>query len=281
MPRRKKGLSIREIVALLDNPGFCAEARAVNEKARRLHERLPTEQEWDREWPAFCKRVLNPFVRKWRVLPPPPELIATDRQRNAVFAILTGRWGFIPVFPWTKREEIQRGASKIRKAIGMVHKDASGWRKAVIAHWLRIHYSPKGLPPRNEIAEAVWGRKKGLRLPTKEEVINNLSFEREHELHRQYTNQGLSYKEAERRIYTRARGAEPRAASMVRMAEKRHEKEQEEFMAAVQAPHRLDDLGYFLTLLLREILSPSPVPQSIIGKAAFLRDQLIGSSPHR
>ncbi len=281
MPSCKNGLTIPQMAALLDNPHFCADARAVNEKARRLNERAPTQREWARAWPVFCKRVVAPFVRKWGAFPPTPGLIKPDPQRKVVFALLTGGWGLIPVFPWTSQKEIQQRASKIRKAVGKLHKDSVNRRRALIAQWLRMHENPKPptRPTRSEIAGVVWGRRTGLQRPSREQAIETFPESRETELLRRYTAQGLSYTAVEERIHRAARGSEARATAAVRMAETRLAREEQEFQKALQSPHRYDDCGYFLTLLLREVFAPSPVLRAIKLKASLLRDHLMSTSP--
>lgn len=279
MPRRKKGRTLAEIVALLKDPAFCVDTRAVHQEAVRQLQTAPSRREWDRKWPEFANRVVVPFVRKWGALPPEPDLVETDPRQEPVFAILTGRWGLIPVFPWTTHKEIERRARRIRQAIGKVHKDTKGRQLAGISAWLRLH-TGRGQkpPPRSEIAAAVWGRRKGLRRATVREAIRRLPEAREQELIDRYLTQGLHYQEAQRRLYRRARGTEAPAAAMVRTAEKRHERERQRFMAELQSPRKADPLGHALTALLQEIISGSQDLESIRRKTASLRDLLITPS---
>jgi len=185
MRKSQKGLNIREMVALLENKQFCADALRVIDRGHRLNERPSTQRAWDRQWPAFCRKEVLPFIKKWGALPPPAlELVDKDPRQKIAFAILTGRWGFIPIFPWTSQKEIDERAAKIRKAIGKLHKDASGVQLALITQWLRLHENPGDpkQPSRREIASVVWGRRTGLRRLSTSQAITRFPEDRETEL---------------------------------------------------------------------------------------------------
>jgi hypothetical protein len=275
--RNKSGPTIPQMIALLDNLAFRRDAVDVLDWFRRLNESASTQQEWDREFQNHADEYVAPFVRKWGVLPPTDrELVESDSWREVVFCILTGRWGVIPVFPWTRAQDISKSAAKIRQSIKKVHKDAEGRRQAMIATWIRMHPSSRGRAPRAEIAAAVWGRKDGLRRPSRSAAIRRLSVEQEAELLRRFTEEGLSRKEAELQVYKRAQGSEAPAVRMVRAAESRLEREQTEFNDALQSPKQSDKTAYFLTMLLREIFLNEPAtPRGIFQQGAQLRDHLL------
>ena len=282
MSKIKKGLNIRERVALLENKQFCADALRVIDRGHRLNEKHSTQRAWDRQWPAFCRKAVLPFIKKWGVSPPSSlELVDKDPRQNIVFAILTGRWGFIPIFRWTSQKEIDKRAAKIRKAIGKLHKDASGEQKALKARWLRLQEIPGDpkRPSRREIALVVWERRTGLRRPSTAQAINRLSEDRERELLQRYISEGSSRGQAGRKVYKRAKGSESLASATVRMAEKRLTQKKKEFQAELETPHCYDKSSYYLTLLLREIfLSKSPTLRATGKKAVLLRNQLLTTS---
>src|SRR5687768_11954140 len=107
--RNKPGLTIPQMVALLDNPAFRKDAVFVLDQFRLLNEAAPTQQKWDREFQTYAEQYAAPFMRKWGVLPPTDrELIENEPWKEPAFCILTGRWGVIPVFPWTTEKDITK-----------------------------------------------------------------------------------------------------------------------------------------------------------------------------
>lgn len=281
MTTRIHGLTTKEMVSVLDNPKFLSATEKFYDESRKTNERYPTQQKWEKNWPTFCESVLLPFIRKWRVLPPPLELTyKKDNQQKVIMHLLTGKWGCVAIFPWSTKKEINQRIRSIRKAIGRPHKDASVMRKALIAQWLRLHEnpSPPRMPSRVEIAQVVWNRQSGLKRLTKKQAMRKLSEEREVELMKRFRSQGLSYQQASQRLYRRAKGGESKAATMVRMAEKRLEQEQQRQNKELENPGRYDDMAYYLTLLLRELFSRRPVLKAAKWKGSFLRDYLISSN---
>ena len=265
------------MVMLLDDSTFRSDAVSVLDQFRQMNEAAPTQHEWACKFPAYAEMYVAPFVRKWGVFPPTDqELVEKEPWKEVVFSILTGCWGVIPVFPWTGEQEITKQAAKIRRAIGKIHRDAEGRRRGMIASWIRMHPSSHGLAPRSEIAAAVWRRRRGLRRPSKAQAIQKISEEEETRLIRHYIGLGLSHGEAGRRIYKRARGSEAPAAAMVRTAEARRKKENDEFHKDLESPRQCDETGYYLTMLLREIFLAKPISITEVSRqAAQLRDHLL------
>jgi hypothetical protein len=187
--------------------------------------------------------------------------------------MLCGRWGLIPVFPWTTKKEIERRARSIHSDIGKVHADVTKTRRLTqIAGWLRLHMNPgEKLPPRSEIAAAVWGLEKGLHRPTKETAIDRLPEKEEQRLLRQYMAKGLPRGEAGRKVYRHARGSEAPAAAMVRMAERREQKAQHVLFTQLQSPLRADPLAAALMDLLRLIQDKPEASDEIQRKAGDIR----------
>jgi len=278
--RKRSGPTIPQMVALLDNEEFRSDTIAVLEQFRLLNETALTQEEWDDRFEAHAIEHIGPFIKKWGVLPPTDrELVEDDPRNEVVNSILTGRWGVIPVFPWTSESEIKKQAARIRRAIGKIHKDAEGRRRAMIAQWIRMHPSRHGLAPRAEIAAAVWQCRKGLRRPTRAQAIRNLSLEEEERLLKHYIGLGLSHGEATRRVYKRVRGSEAHGVRMVRAAEARRAKEYHEFHRSLESPRQLDEAGYYLTMLFHEIFLTDPINTAdVILQAERFRDHLLRTS---
>jgi hypothetical protein len=146
---------------------------------------------------------------------------STDKE-GAYAAIVLGAWGFIPVFRWTTRDEALEQLKRIHATIGKVHTDVSERRRPIIAAWLKKHTDENGKRiPYSKIAQAVWGRTRGIRRPTLSQAIKSLPFEKETELFRRYQDQGKSYKDTETLVARRVRRSEAPAAAMVRQALRR------------------------------------------------------------
>ena len=121
------------------------------------------------------------FIEKWGVYPPPVKLLSSPLWQMKRDATMTGRWGVIPVYPWTTEKEVKQQARQIQRAIGKKHQDFTSYRQALKAKWLEdshISEAANRPPGRNKIAAEVWGRKEGLkRWPFSKEVgIANLSI---------------------------------------------------------------------------------------------------------
>lgn len=268
--------SVKKIIALLNNPEFCFDSLHIIDEVQKRIGFPPNEKTYDLN--SIEEQFVKPYITKWGVRPPPySELLKTDHSRNPAFAILTGTWGMIPVFPWTTKKEIEQKTRLIHKSISKSHKDAEAKRKSFIADWLYMN----GVP-RNLIAQVVWGRKKGLTRPTKDETINNISMKEEAKLMRQFKEQGLSNPEAERKLYQSIRGTETPASAMVRMAQKRANQLEDKTFANLKLPEETDPLGYAITGILREIfLSETPDLKLIHQLGATLRDILTSSNEHK
>ncbi len=78
MPTQKEGMTLQQLVALLDNPDFIAEAKDYHKKYTALYlKTAPIDGEWERQFPGFNKDVIDPFIKKWGALPPKKNLLAS------------------------------------------------------------------------------------------------------------------------------------------------------------------------------------------------------------
>lgn len=169
---------------------------------------------------------------------------------------MTGRWGIIPVYPWTTKKDVTDQLKKIQQRIGKKLIDIEAIRKAQIARWLQDCFisTDTGAPPRRSTtAEAVWGRKKGLTRLRLEAAINKMSEYRETELLGRYQKKGLSYRQAMQHVYKAARGKEGPASAMVRMALRRHPAKQFGQTSKITDVKNTDKIGLAISMLLREL----------------------------
>ncbi len=222
-------------VELFDDANF---HRSTYEVFNQIADRLKDQPEW---WSPL--EYLESFFQRWKALPAFP-LFELDYR--PVVAVVSGRWGAIPIFPWTTDGDIASAARKIRRAIGRTHQDAESARRGILAEWLELHAFTRA-----EIARAVWGRTTGLRRPTRAEALAELSEDRETQLLKRFMKAGLPYLRAERKILRRARGSEPRASAAVRMAIARGRKFADNWRDALRAPRESDALAWAISQLLR------------------------------
>jgi hypothetical protein len=239
------GRSAEQVLDLLKDPEFCAEALRANEAAATLRERNPPQDEWQRQIQA----LLAPFIARWGVVPPTTnELLDADPRRRLVDAIASGRWGIVPVFPWTTDQMFRTLTKKIRRVVRKQHKDALIARVPQLVGWLTV-CGFKG----PAIARAVLGRRTGLGLPTKAQVIARTSWERDQELHREYRRRGVPEQQLDRRVYKRLRGSEAPASAAVRMTDKRYVERILRLSKDLETPIRSEPLSYALTMLFRAL----------------------------
>ena len=283
MANQKVALDLKNIVELLNNKQFIADSRDYRDHYRAQSEKIgPSKTEWERQAPAFMSKFLDPFMAKWRGAHPlSDELLSSSLWQKKEIATMTGRWGVIPVYPWTTEKDVNRQTKQIQKAIGKQYTNPTAYRLTLIAKWLSDSYlsTRTHKPPKlRDIAAAVWERKKGLNRPSKAQAIANLSEGREVELMRAYIAKGKTRLEAERLIYQRVRGNESAAAAQVRTALGRLRKEQDNLKNVISDPQKTDTLGLAITMLLRELPASASSPQdlkAIRAKAVALGNLLL------
>ncbi len=238
-------MSIRSVLALLENPAFCGEAQQLIREIAAFVATSPR----DNQRAAFVLEKTAPFVEKWGV--PPPQagaLVNPDPARAVAEAIMSGRWGVLPIFARTTDREIRTAVQRIRRVVRKQHQDAETARRAQLARWLEdcgLGFS------RPAIAGAVWGRRRGLRRPSKEQAIAQLPERVEREWYKAYLAEGRSPEQAERLTTKRARGSEAPASATVRMAERRYEQEVERLNATLASPVPSEPVSAALTMLYR------------------------------
>lgn len=239
------GRSARAVLDLLKDPEFCADAQRVLQRAAALRAQAPPPEEWQRR----TQELVQPFLARWGVVPPTTsELLDADPRRRLVQAIASGRWGVVPVFPWTTDREIRGRAKKIRSMIGKQHKDALVSSAAQLVQWLEAC----GFK-RPTIARAVFRRRTGLSRPTKTQAIARAPEYRERQLYEKYGRLGLTENKIEQRVYKRLRGSEAPASAVVRVTARRYVKRIERLNEVLVTPVQSEPLSHELTTLFRAL----------------------------
>jgi hypothetical protein len=271
--RRPRGarsrLGIAAALKLLTNPKFAQAIKNFHEEAAGI--RAAGTKAWKAQ-----KRLIplgERFRATWGVLPPPAVLlIDPNPRRRIVEAIGSGRWGVILVFSWTTDTEIQAQSKAIRKVTRKRHHDAQEEHRAQCAEWLEAcGFS------RSQVAKAVWGRRHGLRRPTREEAIRSLPEEREQQLIKEATEHGLSYSHAEQQLLRQARGSEAPASAMVRMAEARETARVNQLNRDLAIPVVSEPLSAAITTLIRA-LDDQQADSEVRVKARALHRALLPSA---
>src|SRR5207248_3001741 len=169
-----------------------------------------------------------------------------DPRRWISDAVAAGQWGVLLVTPLTTNRQIRDAIQNIRKVVRKRHQDALVRRRAQLVQWLETAFS------RTMIARAVFGRRTGLRRPTKAQVARR-SDDCETKLFEHYKSAGLSYPEAEQRVYKILRGSEALASATVRMSERRYAKHLERLNAGLERPLKSEPVSHALTMLFRAL----------------------------
>jgi hypothetical protein len=259
------GRSVEEVLDLLKDPEFCADAtRTITEAAAMAAQASSFE-----EWEPRAKQLGGLFLERWGVPPPTSgELADPDPRRRFVDAIASGRWGVVPVFPGVTNRQIQASIKKIRSVIRKQHQDALANRHAQLLRWLEV--IGFGRPT---IARTVFGRQTGLRRPTKAAVIARTPERRERQLYKQYRGLGLTDKQIEQKIYKRLRGSEVPASAAVRMAEQRYVTRLKGLNKNLAMPVQSEPLSHALTTLFRSL--PDENDATVKRHAIAVRDAFV------
>jgi len=207
------GRSIDEVLDLLKDPKFCAEAARTITEAAGIAAQVSSFKEGRFQIEQLGVR----FIERWGVLPPTSgELLDPDPRRRCVEAIVSGRWGVVPIFPWTTNRQIKARVVNMRPVIRKQHRDALVNRHAQLVGWLEaIGFD------RPTIAHAVFGRTTGLRRPTQATAIARTPERRERELYEEYRGLGLTHSQIQQKVYRRLQGSEAVASAAVRMTDRR------------------------------------------------------------
>ncbi len=275
MPRKptppttlRSGLTLKQAIALPDNPDFRLQARNLRDLIADPSQFGGTKQE-----NQLCLRALvGHFVQKWGVLPPVSTeyLFGEERGNQIGRAIQSGRWGLIPVYEWTADKEVGAAKQRIQAEIMKGRRDTAARkkahgdtyaarRKAEIVRWLEEQTDAQGRPiSRADIAAELWGlRKQDLRRLTPEEAFRRLPEEKEREWMTQYRTPELSRygKEVSDRVLRRARGSESKGLTRVRKTVSRYDRFVRNLKGDVEQPKECDPIAYQLTMAYRALIA--------------------------
>jgi hypothetical protein len=234
---------IDDVLALLDDPEFCAAAkRAILEGVEALMKPGPHDERL-----GEAEAVRERFESLWGVPPPTSgELLDNDPRRRLSDAIAAGRWGLVLILPWTANRAIDARVKAIRAVVRKRHQDALVDRHAHLVRWLELC----GFD-RPTIARVVFGRRSGLRRPSKQEATGHISFDREQQLMQPLLDAGLTHAQAEQRVFKKLRGSEARASAAVRMTAKRYVIRTSRLNQDLAKPVQSERLSHMLTMLYR------------------------------
>jgi hypothetical protein len=267
---RRPKMRIRSVLALLENPAFCDEALQLIRAIAAFVAASPC----DRQEVTFVLEKTAPFIEKWGVLPPHAGALVNPTPARAVAdAVMSSRWGVLPIFAWTTEREIRPALHRIRRVVRKQHQDAETARRAQLARWLEdcgLGFS------RPAIAGAVWGRQRGLRRRSKAQALAQLPEKVERAWYQAYLAQGRSSQQAERLTMKRARGSEAPASATARMAERRYEQDLERLNATLASPVSSEPVSAALTRLYR---ADRDDPAELGRALAALRNALIPPHP--
>jgi hypothetical protein len=240
---KRPGRSATALLALLKAQDFQRDALQFYRAVVKVR---PTMAELD--FPKVAEELAAPFLAKWGVRPPPSsELVSPDSRRKYVDAIASGRWTVVPIYPWTRQQQIEDAIRRARKTLGKEHQDrAAQERRVQQAAWLDACDIPGP-----EIAKAVWGRRHGLRRRSKGQATAAMSYQAEERLLKGYLEKGYSYEAAELLVLQRARGSEAPASAAMRVASDRYYRSRLNLNADFAVPRVVDERSHALTMLFR------------------------------
>ncbi len=179
-----KEITPKRMAKLAKNPEFLADCEAYTRAFLRGLGRGGTSE----ATPALpfgrgSREDIMAFAEKWGVRP-----MFSPRLLRLVARVGTdrNRWGLIPVFPWTSRQEVLSRLEDIQKVIGKTHKDfLSTLFRDELIRWIKAHCRHNGKHwTWAEVGVAVLGKPR-------------LSREQRQRLIRAYQEKhGISYKAA-------------------------------------------------------------------------------------
>lgn len=262
------GRSAEDVVALLSDPAFRADAQGTLREAAAIAAQASTSQEGQPRLEQLGQR----FFDQWG-LPPPTtgEVLDADPRRRVVDAIAAGRWGLVLIFPATTNQQVRGSIRTIRSVVRKQHLDALITRHAQLVGWLEaIGFD------RPTIARVVFHRRAGLRRPTRARAVARTSEQRDRQLHEYYRGLGLPENKIEQEVYKRLQGSEAPASAVVRMTEHRYVKRLEHLNAHLATPVQSEPLSHALTLLFRGL--PDDNDATVRHHAVAVRDALLGAA---
>lgn len=269
MPRTNL-LHLKKLIGLLKNKHFMNDSRAYYE-VRYAYAGSGQQEEWNQERQHFIANVHIPFIHKWNATPASIVLLTSPDHYRRYYAITSGQWGLIPVYPWTSRVDVEKQLKQIHISIGKRGKHFVSDRNSHIATWLLQQTMPSGLPLQlDEIVEAVWHQKRRSTCVSDEEEEN--LWRREQVLMQKYKSEGKDYSQAEKLVRAVSRKAESPASEKTRKVLARLKRDKRDLESSEGRHGKRTPLAFALTKLIHELppLSPAPDPQRVFKRASFL-----------
>jgi hypothetical protein len=118
-------------ITLFDDPEFWRDTLALFGAVGDVTEQALSDRSFQSAW----KEIL-PFWYHYRARPAVEFLPVHYRQG---FSVMSGRWGVVPVYPWTRDAEITTAIRGIRQKIGQTRGDAQKDKRAALGRWLKSH----------------------------------------------------------------------------------------------------------------------------------------------
>jgi hypothetical protein len=244
-PKSAGRRSVDEVLALLTDRDFCADAqRTITEAAEITVQRTTIEERQQQ-----LERLGQKFVDKWGVLPPTTgELLDSDPRRPLTDAMASGHWGLVLLFPCTTNRQVRTAVQQIRSVIRKQHRDAVVARHAQLVRWL----GNAGFDDPT-IARAVFHRRSGLRRPTEKQANAWTPEPRQQYVYGHYLGLGFTPTQAQQRLTKRIRGSEALASAAIRMATTRYVTRLKQLNEHLAKPIQSESLSHALTMLFRAL----------------------------
>jgi hypothetical protein len=117
---------------LFDDPEFWRDTFACYGAVGDVVEQGLSDEAIQQAW----QEIRKPFRHHYHAEPALQFLPVHYRQG---FSAVAGHWGVVPVYPWTKDDEIKAAVRSIRKKIGQTRGDAEKQKHAALGVWLKLH----------------------------------------------------------------------------------------------------------------------------------------------
>jgi len=261
---------VATLLVLLDDTDFCRDAVQVIDRLWQRWEpsALPSRADFDAVLPSFVEEHVAPFIHKWGALPPPfRELVAPDSTLKTFDMMVSGRFGLIPVLPWTSQPHVLAAHRRILRLIGRQHSDRQNVRRVQTTMWLSDHELPI-----DDIIRALWSAQTW---PRWRRTPRTVSFEEEQRLMTLAMRQGLDYRTAESRFRRRIRTAKESKAATVRMALSRYIKERTALNNRIRDFGEIDTVSFGLAGVLRSTLETGDIHRvrdlAVAARDAFVK----------
>ncbi len=251
MAKTKAPRDAAELLTLLNDEDFRREAAQILDRlwAHWNPSALPSLEEFNEFLRGFSQEHVVPFVRKWGALPPPfRELVAPDPRLPAFDMMISGRFGLIPVLPWTSQPQLLAAHRRIQHVIGRQHSDRHNTRRVQLTMWLSDHDLSIA-----DIARVLWvGHAPPLR--SQRRARRSVTLEEEQRLMALLMRQGLDYRTAEARLRRRLRRSETPRRAAIRMALTRYLLDRSVLNARIRDFQELDAVSLGIAHLFRATL---------------------------